>query len=176
MNEHQKKRFASNMLKHMFRTVTGKKIAMFGFAFKKDTGDTRESAAAYVAKYLLDERAEIHCFDPKVKEDDMWLEFKYTLGLEKAAIEGNINLCNVDPYATCAGAHAIAVMTEWDCFKEYDCVSARLPCVLLGLEASLGRNTTMIPGRSRTPPRPTQPNRTPDSNPQNQQTSASTRA
>ena len=50
----------------MFRTVTGKKIAMFGFAFKKDTGDTRESAAAYVASYLIEEKANLHVFDPKV--------------------------------------------------------------------------------------------------------------
>ena len=119
MNEHQKKRFASNMLKHMFRTVTGKKIAMFGFAFKKDTGDTRETAAAYVAKYLLEERAQVHVVDPKVKEEDMWLEFKYTLGLEKETIEKNIRI-NTDPYSVCEGAHAIAVMTEWDEFKEYD--------------------------------------------------------
>merc|ERR1711871_1769141 len=59
MNEHQKRRFAANMLKQMFNTVTGKKITLLGFAFKKDTGDTRETAAAYVAKYLLDERAKL---------------------------------------------------------------------------------------------------------------------
>ena len=55
----------------VFNTVTGKRIAMLGFAFKKDTGDVRESAAAYVAKALLAEKAELHVFDPKVKRTSM---------------------------------------------------------------------------------------------------------
>ena len=67
MNDYQKKRFARNMVSRMFNTITGKKIAIFGFAFKADTGDTRETAAVYVMKDLLDERAELHVFDPQVK-------------------------------------------------------------------------------------------------------------
>jgi len=50
----------------MFNTITGKKIAIFGFAFKKDTGDTRESSAAYVMKDLVDERANLSVYDPQV--------------------------------------------------------------------------------------------------------------
>ena len=67
MNDYQKKRFARNMVSRMFNTITGKKIAIFGFAFKADTGDTRETAAVYVMKDLLDERADLHVFDPQVK-------------------------------------------------------------------------------------------------------------
>ena len=92
----------------MFRTVTEKKIAMFGFAFKKDTGDTRETAAANVAKYLLEERAQVHVLDPKVKEKDMWLEFKYTLGLDKASIEDHIRI-DTDPYAVCKVRYKISM-------------------------------------------------------------------
>ena len=58
MNDYQKKRFARNMVARMFNTVTGKKIVVFGFAFKADTGDTRETAAVYVMKDLLEERAD----------------------------------------------------------------------------------------------------------------------
>ena len=53
MNDHQKRRFAKNIIKTLYNTVSGKKIAFLGWAFKKDTNDTRESAAIYVADYLL---------------------------------------------------------------------------------------------------------------------------
>merc|ERR1711998_399933 len=66
MNDLQKRRFVHNMLAAMFNTVSGKRIAILGFAFKKDTGDTRESASIYVCKYLLDEKAKIAIYDPKV--------------------------------------------------------------------------------------------------------------
>jgi UDPglucose 6-dehydrogenase len=67
MNDYQKRRFAHKIVKHMFNTITGKKIAIFGFAFKKDTGDTRETASAYVMKDLLDERAYLSVYDPQVR-------------------------------------------------------------------------------------------------------------
>lgn len=66
MNDYQKRRFAHKIVRSMFNTVTGKRIAIFGFAFKKDTGDTRETAAAFVMKDLLDERAELAVYDPQV--------------------------------------------------------------------------------------------------------------
>jgi len=66
MNDHQKTRFAKNVVETLFNTITEKKITMYGFAFKKDTGDTRESPAIYVAKYLLDEGANLAIYDPKV--------------------------------------------------------------------------------------------------------------
>ena len=69
MNDYQKKRFAIRMVETMFNTVTSKKIAVFGFAFKKDTGDTRETAAAFVMRDLLEERAKLSVYDPKVNLD-----------------------------------------------------------------------------------------------------------
>ena len=66
MNDYQKSRFARNMISSMFNTITNKKIVLFGFAFKKDTGDVRETAAAYVSKTLLEERANLRIYDPKV--------------------------------------------------------------------------------------------------------------
>src|SRR6476620_35033 len=68
MNDHQKTRFGSNIVRTLYNTVSGKKIAFLGWAFKKDTNDTRESAAIYVADYLMNEKANIEVFDPKVKE------------------------------------------------------------------------------------------------------------
>ena len=66
MNDYQKRRFSQKIVAKMFNTITDKKIAIFGFAFKKDTGDTRESAAISVSHYLLEEGANLTIYDPKV--------------------------------------------------------------------------------------------------------------
>lgn len=119
MNDHQKKRFASNMVKTLYNTVSGKKIAFLGWAFKKDTNDTRESAAIYVADDLLSEQANIAVYDPKVKEETVYKDLDY---LESRSSGDNRNSVTVyqDAYEACKDAHAIAVLTEWDEFKMYD--------------------------------------------------------
>lgn len=122
MNDYQKRRFAHKMVKSMFNTVTGKKLAIFGFAFKKDTGDTRETAAAFVMKDLIDERAELAVYDPQVARETMWEEFNYTLNLSEKTfpgVEKMVTTCSSAMQAA-TGAHAIAVMTEWDEFVTLD--------------------------------------------------------
>ena len=119
MNDHQKMRFAKNIVSTLYNTISGKKIAFLGWAFKKDTNDTRESAAIYVADYLLSERANISVFDPKVKAHQIQEDLNY---LESRSAEENhtqIQSSN-DAYLACKDAHAIAVLTEWDEFKAYD--------------------------------------------------------
>lgn len=119
MNDHQKKRFALNIVRSLYNTVSGKKIAFLGWAFKKDTNDTRESAAIYVADELLNEQAKIRVYDPKVGEEQVYADLNYLD--TRSAIE-NQELVKVfeDPYRACENAHAIAVLTEWDEFKDYD--------------------------------------------------------
>lgn len=119
MNNHQRKRFALNIVKSLYNTVSGKKIAFLGWAFKKDTNDTRESAAIYVADELLNEQAFIQVYDPKVQTEQIYYDLEY---LETRSVESNRNGVSVyqDPYEACDGAHAIAVLTEWDEFKNYD--------------------------------------------------------
>jgi len=122
MNDYQKKRFSKMMVKSMFNTVTGKKIAVFGFAFKKDTGDTRETASAFVCKDLLDEAAKVWVYDPKVTREAMMTEFKYTLNVTTTTyptLEESITTAP-DAYAAAEGSHAIAILTEWDEFKQLD--------------------------------------------------------
>ena len=119
MNDHQKRRFASNIVKTLYNTVSGKKIAFLGWAFKKDTNDTRESAAIYVADDLLNEQASITVFDPKVEEAIIFRDLDY-LGTRTPETNRNgVTVVN-DPYEACRDAHAIAVLTEWDEFKGYD--------------------------------------------------------
>ncbi|MFD1615872.1 UDP-glucose 6-dehydrogenase [Gelatiniphilus marinus] len=119
MNDHQKNRFSDNIVSTLYNTVSGKKIAFLGWAFKKDTNDTRESAAIKVADNLLSEQAEIEVYDPKVSKERIYADLDY---LKTRPSEENKTLLTVktDPYQACKNAHAIAVLTEWDEFKDYN--------------------------------------------------------
>ncbi|RNC88703.1 MAG: nucleotide sugar dehydrogenase [Allomuricauda sp.] len=119
MNDYQKRRFADNIVSTLYNTVTDKKIVFYGWAFKKDTNDTRESAAIYVADALLEEKAQIIVYDPKVSEDTIYNDLDY---LGTRSPEENRKLLKVvkDPLTASENAHAIAILTEWDEFKTYD--------------------------------------------------------
>lgn len=119
MNDHQKRRFAANVVKTLYNTVSGKKIAFLGWAFKKDTNDTRESAAIYVADDLLYEQAGIAVYDPKVEEEQILSDLNYLGSRSKEENQKGITVFE-DPYEACKDAHAIAILTEWDEFKGYD--------------------------------------------------------
>ena len=119
MNDHQKRRFAKNIIKTLYNTVSGKKIAFLGWAFKKDTNDTRESAAIYVADDLLAEQAEISVYDPKVAIDQIQFDLNYLATRTEAENAQGLQI-TTDAYEACDHAHAIAVLTEWDEFKTYD--------------------------------------------------------
>lgn len=119
MNDYQKKRFAANVVQTLYNTVSGKKITFLGWAFKKDTNDTRESAAIYIADYLLNEQANIAVFDPQVKQKQMLYDLNYLGTRSEDSNKNGISVAD-DAYEACKGAHAIAILTEWDEFKDYD--------------------------------------------------------
>ena len=119
MNDHQKRRFAAKMVKTLYNTVSGKKIALLGWAFKKDTNDTRESAAIYVADYLLNEQAELVIYDPKVNKEQILADLDYLGTRSEEENRANITVVNSAMDAA-NNAHAIAIMTEWDEFKALD--------------------------------------------------------
>lgn len=119
MNDHQKTRFAEKIIQTMYNTVSGKQIAFLGWAFKKDTNDTRESAAIYVADHLLDEEAHIVVYDPKVSAEQIYKDLDY-LGTRLPADNRRLVKVVNDPYEALDSAHAVAVLTEWDEFKTYD--------------------------------------------------------
>ncbi len=125
MNNYQRERFARNMVRTMFNTVSGKRIAMLGFAFKKDTNDTRESAAIYVCRDLLQEQATVAIYDPKVDPEqiraDLAQVFRQESGdvheRDQKLIDENVIICDSVMEAA-TQAHGVAVMTEWDEFKD----------------------------------------------------------
>ena len=119
MNDHQKRRFAKNIIKTLYNTVSGKKIAFLGWAFKKDTNDTRESAAIYVADDLLSEQATIAVYDPKVGEEQIQFDLNYLETRSESDNKKGVQVVD-NAYEACKEAHAIAILTEWDEFKTYD--------------------------------------------------------
>jgi UDPglucose 6-dehydrogenase len=110
INDWQQNRFVQIMLSNMFNTVAGKRIALFGFAFKANTGDTRESPAINVAQGLLEEQAEVVITDPKAIQNARKDLKTFKKGVTFEA----------DPYKAAKGAHAVAVLTEWDVYKTLD--------------------------------------------------------
>lgn len=114
MNDWQKRRFSSRIVSALFNTVAGKRIAIWGFAFKKDTNDTRESAAIAICRDLLAEKAEVVVYDPKVSAAQIQ---KDVLGPD--GNDPNLRVA-ASALEAAAGAHAIAIVTEWDEFKVID--------------------------------------------------------
>jgi len=107
INQYQQDRFVLKMLNAMFNTLSGKKICLFGFSFKANTGDTRESPAIFVAKRLLEENAEVVISDPKALKNAR---------ADLKGVDGKVSYVE-DPCQATYGCHAIAIMTEWDLYQ-----------------------------------------------------------
>ena len=114
MNDYQKHRFTTRIVRALYNSVADKKIAVLGFAFKKDTNDTRESAAISVCRDLLSEQANVAVYDPKVPADEIRRD---VLG---KGVENPLLTVASSAYEAAKGAHAIAIATEWDEFKALD--------------------------------------------------------
>nr|XP_022918074.1 UDP-glucose 6-dehydrogenase isoform X2 [Onthophagus taurus] len=120
MNEYQKSRFTAKVIESLFNTVSGKQVALLGFAFKKNTGDTRESPAIHVAKTLLDEGASINIYDPKVEKSQIIDDLTNPSICEfPEQVKSRVKIFE-DAYSATAGTHAIVLCTEWDEFITYD--------------------------------------------------------
>ena len=119
MNNHQRARFAKKIIKNLFGTVSGKKITLFGWAFKKDTNDTRESAAIYIADKLIEEGAIVSVYDPKVNKQQIFNDINHLNSRLESENEELLKYFE-NPYDACKDSHAIAIVTEWDEFIDYD--------------------------------------------------------
>ena len=119
INNYQKDRFAKKIMTSLFGTVSGKKITLLGWAFKKDTNDTRESAAIYIADMLIDNGAEICVYDPEVSKEQMLSDLDFLNSRSSGENEKALSYYS-DPLKACDNSHAVAVITEWDEFKSFD--------------------------------------------------------
>ena len=118
-NNHQRIRFAKKIISSLYNTVSDKKITFLGWTFKKDTNDSRESAAIYVANILIEESAKISVYDPKASLIQMQSDLNY---LNSRSSKKNLEYLTSekDPYKAIEGAHALAIFTEWDMFIDLD--------------------------------------------------------
>ncbi|KVH96190.1 UDP-glucose 6-dehydrogenase 1 [Cynara cardunculus var. scolymus] len=129
INDYQKNRFVNRLVSSMFNTISGKKIAILGFSFKKDTGDTRETPAIDVCRGLLLDRAQLIIYDPKVPEAQMmrdlstpkfdWDQPGSTSPVSEDVITKNVKVVH-NAYEATKDSHAICILTEWDEFKSLD--------------------------------------------------------
>lgn len=119
INNYQKSRFAENIISSLYNTINDKKISVLGWAFKKDTNDSRESASIHVVSKLIDENARISIYDPKVKKEQIINDLKnFNPKLNHKKLS-NIEV-HSDPYQATYESHAIAILTEWEDFKMLD--------------------------------------------------------
>ena len=115
INEYQKDRFIKRIVACLFRTLTNKKVAILGYAYKKDTGDTRESAAISIVNNLLSENAEVSICDPKVEEEAIWLSLKEG-NVDFKRIKTRVTICS-SAYEACEDADAVVIATKCDEFS-----------------------------------------------------------
>ncbi|KAG8751314.1 UDP-glucose 6-dehydrogenase 1 [Serendipita sp. 396] len=120
MNEYQKRRFTRRVVDALFKTITGKRIAILGFAFKADTGDTRESAAITLVKHFMEEKALITIYDPQVEHEQIWMdltEVSPMYSLHQIKKQVSIATSALD---ACMDAEAVVIATEWKEFALLD--------------------------------------------------------
>ncbi|XP_027097623.1 UDP-glucose 6-dehydrogenase 5 [Coffea arabica] len=128
INDYQKARFVNRIVSSMFNTVSGKKIGILGFAFKKDTGDTRETPAIDVCRGLLVDKAQLSIYDPQVSQDQMQkdltmvkFDWEHPVLLKPASPTALKQVSFAwDAYEASKDAHGICFLTEWDEFKTLD--------------------------------------------------------
>lgn len=115
MNVHQKQRFTKRIISCLFNNLAGKKIAVLGFAFKKNTSDTRESPAITLVGNFVAEGARVAVYDPRVEEEQIWKDLLDDGGDIKT-LKLNVEVCR-SAYTACTDADAVVIVTEWDEFS-----------------------------------------------------------
>ncbi|KAG1903583.1 UDP-glucose/GDP-mannose dehydrogenase family, NAD binding domain-containing protein [Suillus fuscotomentosus] len=120
MNEYQKRRFSKRVVDTLFNTITGKRIAVLGFAFKADTGDTRESAAITLIRDFQQERALVNIYDPQVESNQIWADLnEASPDVPLETIQRQVSICS-SALEACKNAEAVVIATEWAEFKTID--------------------------------------------------------
>lgn len=120
MNEYQKRRFSKTVVDTLFNTITGKHIAVLGFAFKADTGDTRESAAITLVKDFLQEKAFVNIYDPQVVHEQIWTDLAEAMpSVPLSDIQKQVHITS-SALECCRNAEAVVIATEWREFREID--------------------------------------------------------
>ena len=119
LNTWQQHRISRLVVEKLFGSVTGKRLAIFGFAFKADTNDTRESPAIRICRDLLEEGAQLAIHDPKVSPHQIAQDLQQDAKLQSEALSGSGSWAEVAEVEDAVmGADAVLVLTEWQQYRE----------------------------------------------------------
>ncbi len=115
INSHQTQRFANKIIESINQD-TDKIVSIFGWAFKKNTNDSRESASIYLAKILIENHIKVNVYDPMVSKE------RIIDDLNQLGLEANSSVLEVfkSPDQAAESSSGIAFCTEWDEFKTLD--------------------------------------------------------
>jgi len=125
INNYQRSRFADLIESNLEGDLVNKKITVLGWAFKKNTNDTRESSSIYVTEHLLSKGAFVNIYDPKIKSEKIIQDITLlleSLGYSKKEIQElnqRISIFN-NCITSMQRVDAVAILTEWDEFKEFN--------------------------------------------------------
>jgi UDPglucose 6-dehydrogenase len=120
INNWQRDRFVQDVVRTMFDTLQNKKISVFGFAFKADTGDARESSAIYGVNLLIQENAKVSIYDPQVTKEKIYDDLLDVNSQNTREVLERKVIVYSDPYQCAKRSHAILILTEWPVFQTYD--------------------------------------------------------
>ena len=120
INNWQQERISNLIIEKLFGTLVGKKIAIFGFAFKANTNDTRESPAINIAKDLLLEGANLSIYDPKVIKERINSELGNCIPDFFSSRENYSCWKASNVEEAVKDSDAIIILTEWEEFKKLD--------------------------------------------------------
>ena len=125
INDYQKKRFANRIEDNLDGSIDKKQVTILGWAFKKNTNDSRESASIEVTYYLLKKGALINIYDPLVNRRLILNDLERLMHSdEKTENQIKMYLSRVkiydEVYKSIQDSYCISILTEWDEFKELD--------------------------------------------------------
>ena len=120
INDYQKGRFAQKIIDHFGGDLTGKTIAILGWAFKENTNDSRESAAIFVAEKLYKAGAILEIYDPMVSKESIFSDIDFYWEASKTE-DITTRILVLDSISTLdLSIDTVAILTEWEVFKSLD--------------------------------------------------------
>jgi len=124
LNTWQQHRIARLVVQKLFGTVTGKRLAILGFAFKADTNDTREAPAIRICRDLLEEGAQLSIHDPKVSAQQMARDLQQEAAPQAGSLSGTGSWAEAGTIEDAVtGADAVLVLTEWQQYRDLNWMS-----------------------------------------------------
>ena len=125
INDYQKNRFAQRLVELLPAKIDTPSIALLGWAFKKNTNDSRESAAIYIAAHLLEKGIQVKVYDPMVTPQRMYMDLKMLFEAQNKSekqVQELLDLFYIEKSIDAAleQTQVAGITTEWDEFAQFE--------------------------------------------------------